>query len=470
MYNSFIILTGEANFLLTDCDCACPQTSFPIQHNFSHADRYIVDINNYKIPLKNNYHLLFNPKTPIGPSVLNQEALQRYQTFSTKQKLLYDLDYKLAEQRFIVPTTHIATFSPQAPQQLTAWLHVTNACNLDCPYCYIRKSSENLTEEMGKLAIEKLIETANKGSFKNIKLKFAGGEALLNFKLIKQLFKYAQQLTQKNNIELTSVVLSNGTVLNNDIIDWIASNQIKLMLSVDGIGQPHDRQRPTKKGQASFAILEKHLLENLLPKQIKPNISITVTKQNAHGIADIVKWAIQHDLPFNINFYRENLLSQSQAFLKLEETNIINGIKAAYRVIEDNLPTHSLLNGLLDKVQTFAHTHTCGVGKNYVVITHHGEIAQCQMHLDKTVGTLQQTNNIIPLIAQGKIKNISVDEKEGCKACEFRYRCTGGCPAETYRVTGRWDIKSPHCNIYKTLYPEALRLEGLRLLKLHGLN
>ena len=30
---------------------------------------------------------------------------------------------------------------------------------------------------------------------------------------------------------------------------------------------------------------------------------------------------------------------------------------------------------------------------------------------------------------------------------------------------GRYDVKSPNCNIYKTLYPEALRLEGLRLIE-----
>jgi uncharacterized protein len=34
-------------------------------------------------------------------------------------------------------------------------------------------------------------------------------------------------------------------------------------------------------------------------------------------------------------------------------------------------------------------------------------------------------------------------------------------------VTGRSDVKSPYCNVYKALYPEVLRLEGLRLLKWH---
>jgi uncharacterized protein len=58
-----------------------------------------------------------------------------------------------------------------------------------------------------------------------------------------------------------------------------------------------------------------------------------------------------------------------------------------------------------------------------------------------------------------------VDEKEGCRDCTWRYWCSGGCPVATFRATGRYDIKSPNCAIYKAIYPEALRLEGLRLLK-----
>jgi uncharacterized protein len=63
------------------------------------------------------------------------------------------------------------------------------------------------------------------------------------------------------------------------------------------------------------------------------------------------------------------------------------------------------------------------------------------------------------------LRNISVDEKEECKSCKWRYWCGGGCPLEIFRHTGRYDRKSPNCNIYKTLFPEIIRLEGLRLLR-----
>ena len=136
-------------------------------------------------------------------------------------------------------------------------------------------------------------------------------------------------------------------------------------------------------------------------------------------------------------------------------------------MFEEVLPTRPFLNGLLDRVQVQAHTHTCGVGISYLVITHEGKIARCQMHLDNPVGDVSNSDPL-RLTAAGPIRNLSVDEKEGCRDCSFRYRCTGGCALETFRATGRWDISSPHCQIYTTLYPQAMRLEGLRLLKVHG--
>ena len=37
-------------------------------------------------------------------------------------------------------------------------------------------------------------------------------------------------------------------------------------------------------------------------------------------------------------------------------------------------------------------------------------------------------------------------------------------PVATFAATGRFDVRSPNCRIYKSIYPEAVRLEGLRLL------
>lgn len=63
------------------------------------------------------------------------------------------------------------------------------------------------------------------------------------------------------------------------------------------------------------------------------------------------------------------------------------------------------------------------------------------------------------------LRNLLVEEKEGCRDCTWRHWCSGGCAAATFRATGRFDVRSPNCNIYKAIYPQALRLEGLRILR-----
>ena len=145
---------------------------------------------------------------------------------------------------------------------------------------------------------------------------------------------------------------------------------------------------------------------------------------------------------------------------------MIETMRTVFRLIERNLPTRSLLNSLLDKADM--HTlrqHTCGVGHNYLVIDQHGGVAKCQADIQRTLTTINDDDPLQTVRADQKgVMGLPVDEKEGCRDCEWRYWCAGGCPQLTYRATGRYDIKSPNCAIYKALFPDVLRLEALRLL------
>ncbi len=140
---------------------------------------------------------------------------------------------------------------------------------------------------------------------------------------------------------------------------------------------------------------------------------------------------------------------------------------AAFAVIEQSLPSRSLLTSLVDRANlAVPHMKTCSVGDSYLVFNQHGQVAKCQMKMGSPIADVN-TENLLEVVRSDKsgIQNISVEEKKGCRDCEWKYWCAGGCPLETYRATGRYDVKSPNCNIYKTIFPEVLRLEGLRLLK-----
>ncbi|MBK7781010.1 MAG: SPASM domain-containing protein [Ardenticatenia bacterium] len=190
--------------------------------------------------------------------------------------------------------------------------------------------------------------------------------------------------------------------------------------------------------------------------------------KNVDGLPELIDWLLERDLPFGLNFYRENELVQSRDELRLDEQRVIDGLLAAFQVIEANLPRRSLLASLVDRANlSVAHTKTCGVGSDYLVFDFKGRVSKCQMQMGAPLASVFDADPLL-IIRNDRsgIQNLDVDDKEGCRDCEWKHWCTGGCSLATFRATGRYDIKSPLCNIYKALYPEAIRLEGLRLRRL----
>lgn len=463
-----LLFAEDITFEEADCDCACSEAPFEVATNLCSTSQFTNLPETVTFPLIEGFYLAFSPLAPSGPAVLNQSAWERYHHFVAKPRpLTQPIDYQLAKQHLLVGNP-LPKLGKGSVDQLTAWLHVTNACNLDCPYCYVRKSSETMNKEVGLRTVDTLFKIAKKQGVSNLKLKYAGGEATLQMPLVQQLHDRAVALSQQSSIRLQEVLLTNGLKLSQRWIEWLADCNVKVMLSLDGVASVQDKQRPMKGGGKSFEPITQ-TIEQLLQEGIKPHISVTVTDESARRAAELVYWILQRKLTFQLNFYRQNSVNSDAEQWAIGEAAIVEGLQEVYKVVESNMPDYPLFGMLLDKVQAHAHTHTCGVNQNYIVITHRGQLAQCQMHLQQPVQESFTDSDLLAQLAAGPIQNLSVDEKEGCKSCPYRYRCAGGCPLETYQATGKWDVKSPHCNIYRTLYPEVLRLEGLRLLKINGI-
>lgn len=355
---------------------------------------------------------------------------------------------------------------PRAPETLTAWLHVSNACNLRCPYCYVHKTSAGMDEPTGRASIDAVLASAAAHGFRAVKLKYAGGEASLNGRLVLKLDAYARERAAERGLALDAVLLSNGVVLRPAFVDALAAAGVRVMISLDGVGAAHDSQRPFRRGHGSFRFVEKTIAQ-LLAAGHPPHLSITITMRNAAGIADAVRFALDRGLTFNLNFFRDNECAADFTDLRYTESAMIAGMLAAFEVIAERVPPWSLLGSVLDRGQLLeARSRPCGVGQDYVVITHEGQVAKCHMELERTIGDVFRDDPVELVRRDTRTTlNLLVEDKEGCRDCSWRHWCAGGCPVATFAATGRYDVKSPNCGIYKAIYPEALRLEGLRLLK-----
>jgi uncharacterized protein len=426
------------------------------------------------------HHVLFNPLGAAGAVVVNGaarrilHAFQRPATLRERRGEMAghgDVFFERAFERLVNlemlhPLGKPTTPRFESSRTLTAWLHVTNACNLRCPYCYLNKTGEKMDGSVGYAAVDAVIRSALEHDFPGVKLKYAGGEASLNSRLMLDLHAYARQLTDRHGLRLYGTLLSNGVALSADLVTALKSEDIRVMVSLDGVGRSHDVQRPFIHGGGSFHLVER-TIARLSEQGHPPHLSITITNRNASGLADAVRYALRHQLTFSFNFFRDNDCAAGFADLKYEEQAMTVAVLDAFAVIEEHLPVWSVLGAVLDRGQLVSpRQRSCGVGHDYVVIDQRGGVAKCHMEIERTIGDVFG-GDILDLVRQDGtgVRNLLVDDKEGCRDCTWRYWCSGGCSVATFRATGRYDVKSPNCNIYKAIYPAALRLEGLRLLR-----
>lgn len=432
----------------------------------------------FSASLKGNLFYAFNPLGNAGVVILDVASRQLLDLFQRPLSIpaaLQILNHppgadeaiqKLIDLQLLFPVDHQPRLQSDSSQTLTAWLHVTNACNLRCPYCYLHKTPEQMELAHGRLSIEAIFRSATRHNFHRVKIKYAGGEATLNMKTVVALHQYAHELAQKYHLALDGVVLSNGVSFSPRLIQLFKDSGLRLMISLDGVGEVHDAQRPLLNGKGSFSRIER-TLDFLEAAAVLPTISITITNRNLHSLADTVRYVMARHIPFSLNFYRENECASGFTDLAYTDNEIIAAMHKAFAVIEEDIPPYSLLGAILDRTRLDApHERPCGVGQDYLVIDQNGQIAKCHMEIEQSITDVQAFDPLAVVQADANhLQNPSVDDKEGCRECHWRYWCAGGCPALTYRVTGRYDIKSPNCHIYQALFPAVLRLEALRLLQ-----
>ncbi|NTU85880.1 MAG: SPASM domain-containing protein [Chloroflexales bacterium] len=204
---------------------------------------------------------------------------------------------------------------------------------------------------------------------------------------------------------------------------------------------------------------------------LAPAVAITVTRSSLAAAPALATWLLEQGLAFTVSFYREHACGQGRDDLALEEARIIAGMRAIYAAVEASPPPWSVLGALLDRADlSHAHGRACAAGEHYMVIDHHGRVSACQMAMARPVATVADADPLGAIRLDPRLPlGLPVDDKEGCRSCEWRYWCGGGCPIATLRATVRSDLRSPSCAIYKALYPDLIRLEGRRLLRRAGL-
>ena len=126
-------------------------------------------------------------------------------------------------------------------------LQITQNCNMHCRYCsfsgdgtYNRvHAKKSMDETTAKQSIDFLAKHGSNVS--EVDIGFYGGEPMLEYELVRNIVRYSKGIMPDKAINFH--MTTNGTIINSDIIKFLAENHFRLTISVDGPKDVHDKYR-----------------------------------------------------------------------------------------------------------------------------------------------------------------------------------------------------------------------------------
>ena len=330
-------------------------------------------------------------------------------------------------------------------------LQVTQQCNLRCGYCaYSGIYSDNRTHSKKRMHYETAISAIDflirhSRDLSSIHIAFYGGEPLLEFGLIQACVKYA-----KNNIsgkEVTFGMTTNGTLLNDKVMDFLVNNKFSIGISLDGPKETHNKNRCFENGDGSFDIVMNNIkkllyrypsfsdkvqfltvinpkmdllcaLEYFSTEDIFSDTSIMYNKMDDKGLKENISYKLEYRLIVNYE-YLKMLMYYTGKLPKKSVSGLMLQSQSQYNRMYKHLNRHTTISEI---------THPggpCEAGVQRLFVDVSGRFFPCE-RVDETaacfnIGNLEKGYDLEKIIAL--INNGKVTEEE-CKQCWNIQNCS----------------------------------------------
>ena len=319
-------------------------------------------------------------------------------------------------------------------EELTLTLCLTEECNLACSYCYQgyrRKGA--MTFETATGIIDSYLRREDR--FKKVIIEFIGGEALLYFDRIRDIFIWTVERIDQWCKPFHFFIDTNGTLLTDEIKKWFEkySKYISLGLSLDGIPEVHNANRCN-----SYERVRPHLpfFKSLWPGQ---PVKMTIGPSTIPHLCDSILHIIDLGFFVTANTPMEDIWGEPDRKLALVKT-FGEEIKKVVRWVKEhpeaNLP--SLVDLPIETITEDNPCHAwCGCGRNMVAFDVDGTPLPCSRFASMSFDH------------RCFVSPINLHAQSRCHTCAFRPACQT-CEANNWEITGNPNVPTNfHCEFIK---------------------
>jgi len=264
------------------------------------------------------------------------------------------------------------------PKLRNLQIELTSKCNERCIHCYI--PHEMKTAEIEPELFYSILEQSRKMGV--LDLTLSGGEPMLH--------KYFCEFLRKcKEYDFSVTILSNLTLLNDDIITEMKANRISsVQVSLYSMKpEIHDKITQIKGSfeKTKNAILK--LIENDIPLQI----SCPTMKQNKYCYIDVMKWAHEYKIRTQTDFIM--MARYDRSMQNLQNRLSLVEVKELIQNIIENDPIYSeQIFPIDDENRDISNDIICGVCITSVCISNNGDVFPCPGWYTYIAGNVKESS------------------------------------------------------------------------------
>lgn len=135
-------------------------------------------------------------------------------------------------------------------------LNISHECNMRCKYCFadhghFQSKAALMSKKIAKDSIDYWFGHLDK-SRKRTSITFFGGEPLLNKEVFLYSLEYIESLLEGTGVIPTYAITTNGTLINDELIQIFLKYRMQPDISVDGGMYVQNKNRPLRTGNGSY--------------------------------------------------------------------------------------------------------------------------------------------------------------------------------------------------------------------------
>lgn len=342
-------------------------------------------------------------------------------------------------------------------------LVLSQDCNMRCIYCYENGGSFNKTRKiMDCSTIKKIVDwwiSKIPQEISLVRVEFYGGEPLLNISGFMYAIEYINEKMKQLNKKVRYFVITNGTLINGEILEVLKINKVTVTLSIDGDRESQNVNRRLLGNQDSYDIVIQNL-HRLLDSNVRVLARITMTQGNVKRLFNSVVslWEAGIDEVDCIA-----VLTNSEK-LRIREDDLIELRKTCEMIqkkMVDNLITKKekffgnylrIIGSLYDNWDKFY--PMCGYySYKKIYCTPDEELYNCEKLIGFNSECLGTVDEIECIQLKERITSHTYSKK--CAECVMRRVCGGYCYADAKQYGNYLGVL---CEIQKIQFENAFKI------------